>query len=158
MPRVLLPIPLDQIESGAPIDTSYPKPYRPEDMRRWARDAMDMERARATGRPSEGRDAHRLEASHRALMGDPANAIRLDLVPGRSTLTIDNGRHRVHYAREAGLDHVPAWVSCPDPEALRRFEAATLAQARERNPDLVAAYRTQSRDDRDRAPSDTRGR
>lgn len=154
--RTLLPVPVSWLDGDTAIDRGYPKPYSPEQMRDWMRQVKLIHEYMAEDRtlPFEDRRLTRCQAAptspdervlgetYRALFRDDGStAIRASLnEAGR--LEVDAGRHRVHYAREEGVEVLPVWVSTPTEADARRVAVQCRDAVERTDPNLEASYRT----------------
>jgi hypothetical protein len=151
----MLPVPVTWLDGSTPIERGYPKPYTPDQMREWMRQVAAINRCLAEDRhlPVEQRRLERYQTSpadaeeralgetYRTLFRDDGpNAIRASLdASGR--LEIDQGRHRVHYAREQGAAVLPVWVSTPTAADATRLAARCRAATDRVDPALSETYR-----------------
>jgi hypothetical protein len=162
-----VPLPRERLVGAVPIDAAYPKDYTPEQMRGWADDLERLNRTapaeleRWRRRPPEQLTAEqqRVLTAFATYCGESEarlkGALRED-----GTVDLENGRHRVRYMQERGVDPVPVWVWAADQRQLDRLSAQCeqeLARrpAREVPPARVAPGRSPDTDQhRDEAASD----
>jgi hypothetical protein len=130
MPRQVIRIPLSRLDGATPIGPGYTKQYTPEQMRMWADDLdrlnrtppQELERWRATPPEQLSPEQRRVLAVHATYYGDNGDRLK-GSIRDDGVVELDNGRHRLAYMRERGVESAPVWVSAADQRELDRLSA-----------------------------------
>lgn len=132
MPRQLIriPHPRDRLVGAQVIEPTYPKDYTPEQMRQWADDLdrlnrtapEELERWRQTSPEQLAPEQQRVLTAYATYYGDSEARIKGSLRDD-GTVELDNGRHRVAYMEERGVESIPVWVSAADQRQLDQLSA-----------------------------------
>jgi hypothetical protein len=158
MPRQLIrvPFPRDRLVDAQFIEPTYPKDFTPAQMREWADDLerlnrtppAELERWHAAPPEQLSPEQQRALKAHRTYFGDAEERIK-GVLRDDGTVELENGRHRVAYMQERGVESVPVWVWAADQRELDRFAAQCERdlppqperKAREPRPDRQAPER-----------------